>query len=248
MIDWFRSRVVVRPAYPVLPKDHVVYAFGDLHGRSDLLDRALATIDRTEAARRRRVTEVYLGDYVDRGPDSAGVVDRLILRAEFHDTVMLRGNHEQLFRDAMDGEIGLDDWRRVGGLATLASYGGDLPYLAGLADRPFAAALEAMVPPAHRAFLERLVDRHRIGGYFFAHAGIRPGVALDAQSREDLHWIREPFLGDDRDFGAVVVHGHTPILAPEFRANRICIDTGAYATDRLTCLRIDDRGVDVVAV
>lgn len=248
MLQFFRRRNETKsasaPTYPALPEGRVVYAVGDVHGRSELLDRIHHAIDAaSEAAHHAEdVTEVYLGDYVDRGPDSAGVVDRLIARRTARDVVCLRGNHEEMFELFLHGEYAVDKWQTAGGIETLMSYGIDPR---PLADAPAEAWVEAAlrrVPASHHDFLVNLKDSHRIGDYFFAHAGVRPGVALAEQVPEDLLWIRDLFLGDRSDFGAVVVHGHTPTMAPEFRRNRINVDTGAYLTSRLTCLRIDQRG------
>ena len=245
MQSWLARRAPDPPCYPPLPAGRVIYAVGDLHGRADLLDRVHAAIDRRQAGRDETVREIYLGDYVDRGPDSAGVVERLIARAADHHLVALRGNHEEMFEEFLAGRIDVADWRRVGGLETLASYGVDVAALAraGAPSMMWSRAAERRVPDRHRAFLAALRDHWRDpAGWFFAHAGVRPGVALDAQAPDDLLWIRAPFLTDERDFGAVVVHGHTPMGQPEFRPNRINLDTGAYLTDQLTCLRIDHDG------
>ena len=248
MLQFFRRRNERKsdtaPTYPALPEGRVVYAVGDIHGRSELLERIHDAIDAASAAAHHveDVTEVYLGDYVDRGPDSCGVVERLIARRVGHDVVCLRGNHEEMFEQFLHGEYAVENWQPAGGIETLMSYGIDPR---PLATAPAAAWVEAAlrrVPASHHEFLLGLRDSHRIGDYFFAHAGVRPGTPLADQVPEDLLWIRDLFLGDRSDFGAIVVHGHTPSMSPEFRRNRINIDTGAYLTSRLTCLRIDHRG------
>ena len=230
-----------------LPGGVRVYAVGDVHGRADLLER-LHGLVAEDAARAPAVTMVlvYLGDYVDRGPDSRAVVDALVRRplAGF-DAVHIKGNHEDFLltflEDASVGEI----WLMNGGGATLASYGVEAPAFAyGPAPfEPARAAFAARLPADHLAFLRALAPRHAVGDYLFVHAGVRPGVPLAAQRGADLMWIREPFLDSDDDFGCVVVHGHTPAAEPVVRANRIGIDTGAVFTDRLTCLVLD--GPDV---
>jgi len=252
MINLFRRRTVNRladePAHPVLPEGRVVYAVGDIHGRSDLLDRVHAAIDASARHGAEHVTEIYLGDYVDRGPDSRGVVERLIARRADHDVVCLRGNHEEMFENFLHGELSIEDWQSAGGIETLMSYGVDPRPLAQASNDDWVEAALRQVPAAHHDFVVRLPDSHRVGGYFFAHAGVRPGIALDDQSPDDLLWIRDAFLGDRSDFGAVVVHGHTPTMAAEFRPNRINLDTGAYLTSRLTCLRIDATGPRLVEI
>lgn len=217
----------------------VVYAVGDIHGRADLLDRLLARVREDAAARsERRKVLVFLGDYIDRGPESRRVID--LLAAEDPDgpeRVFLKGNHE----DAMLGflaspEIGFQ-WLGFGGAATLRSYGVD-PHAAHvdggfeLLRRELARAL----PLSHRRFLDRLALCHEEGDYLFVHAGVRPGIPLDRQDPDDLIWIRGAFLESREDFGKTVVHGHSIAPLPELRANRIGIDTGAFATGVLTCL------------
>ena len=227
MLQFFRRRSETRsggdPVYPALPEGRVIYAIGDIHGRSELLDRVFRAIDEAGAVARHTedVTEVYLGDYVDRGPDSYGVVERLIARRLGHDVVCLRGNHEEMFENFLHGDYELERWQAAGGIETLMSYGLDPRPLAQAPNDAWVEAALRRVPASHHQFLTSLVDSHRIAGYFFAHAGIRPGVPLAEQTADDLLWIRDQFLGDRGDFGAVVVHGHTPTMTPEFRHNRI---------------------------
>ena len=225
---------------PAVPDGTVIYAVGDVHGRLDLLEDLQLRIDRDrlefagEAA-----VEVYLGDYFDRGPDSCGVVDRLIARALEREVKLLRGNHEHVIRGLCDDPGDLDMWSTFGGLQTMQSYGVDLWLPADQANmmRMYRDWLDRL-PPAHLAFLDELSNSWSIGDYFFAHAGVRPGVALDQQSEHDLLWIRQEFLRSRRDHGQVIVHGHTPVPVPEFKGNRINIDTGAHASGTLTCLRL----------
>lgn len=236
------------PVYPGLPEGRVVYAVGDIHGRSELLDRVFASIDARNEREHADVTEIYLGDYVDRGPDSFGVVERLIHRRHHRDAICLRGNHEEMFENFLHGEMKIGEWQMTGGVETLMSYGIDPRPLADAPDEAWVEAALRRVPAAHHDFLVSLVDSHRVGDYFFVHAGVRPGIPLASQSPDDLLWIRDAFLGDRRDFGAVVVHGHTPAMEPDFRRNRINLDTGAYLTNRLTCLRIDSTGPKVITI
>ena len=225
----------VRAEPPRVPEGVRVYAVGDIHGRADLLGHlhTRIRIDASDAPERTKVV-VYLGDYVDRGPDSRGVVGALLAEPlPGFRTVALRGNHEELLLEFLTKPETARIWVMNGGDATLRSYGvnpkdGDC---FAVRDR-FAAAL----PDAHATFFAGLPLIHTVGDYFFAHAGIRPGVALDRQSTDDLLWIREEFLDSRADFGKVVVHGHTPRRVPDLNFNRIGIDTGAFATGRLTCL------------
>ena len=248
MFGWAKSKVDRRPVYPRLGDGETAYVVGDIHGRSDLLDRVHGAIETDSTGRSGAIIEIYLGDYVDRGPDSAGVVERLIRRSRSRRLVMLRGNHEVMFEDFLAGLVDPEEWRRVGGFETLLSYGVDVRGLARAPRDRWAAAATAAVPREHRAFLGALADAFPLEGYYFAHAGIRPGVPLSDQDPDDLHWVRDEFLGDTRDHGAIVVHGHTPTMEPEFLLNRINLDTGAYMTSRLTCLVIDGGGPRLLAV
>ena len=220
-----------------------VYAIGDIHGRLDLLLRLHDLIRRdadiSGAARR---VAVYLGDYVDRGPDSYGVVDLLATQPlDGFECVHLKGNHEELMlRFMADGSMARA-WLGNGGGATLKSYGvSTLGILLG--DSGFQrmrAKLDRTIPNTHRAFYSELNLRHIEGDYLFVHAGIRPGVPLADQEVEDLLWIRQEFLNAEDDFGKIVVHGYSITARPEVKANRIGIDTGAFRSDCLTCLVLD---------
>lgn len=226
--------------WPALAAGTRVYAVGDIHGRVDLL-RALrrlilADADRHGAARK---VVVYLGDYVDRGAASRAVLDELITAPlPGFESVHLMGNHEEiLLRFLKDIAVG-PNWLAFGGLETLASYGVDPPVPAtAVAElERVQQAFAARLPAAHHAFLRQLALSHVEGDYFFVHAGVRPGVPLARQNPHDLLWIREAFLLSDEPFEKCVVHGHTIAATPQQRPNRIGIDTGAYATGRLTCL------------
>ncbi len=238
-----------REAGATVPPGTRVYAVGDCHGCLEALRglRGAIVADSTRAdARRpraRRRVVVYLGDYIDRGPDSRGVVDLLIGEplADFV-SVHLMGNHELFMRRFLDGEGSASVWVMNGGDTTLRSYGLDPRRTEpGTGDdaRSLRHALTAAVPAAHRAFLDGLALSHVEGDYFFAHAGIRPGVALAAQEADDLLWIREPFLGSTADHGKVVVHGHSATEEVAVRANRIGIDTGACYGGKLTALVLE---------
>jgi serine/threonine protein phosphatase 1 len=221
-----------------------LYAVGDVHGMDDALAGMHAAIAADLAARPpadHRI--VHLGDYVDRGPDPAKVIDRLAMFEAIDDRVIcLAGNHDLMMRGFLADPAGLGPiWLLNGGGSTLRSYG---VFAAGrsIGERELPALanrLRKALPPHHRAFLDGLRFSARAGDFFFCHAGIRPGVPLDAQSAEDLTWIREPFLLSDRDHGVVVVHGHTPVDEPEVLPNRINIDTGAVFGGRLTVLVLE---------
>ena len=230
--------------HPSLPQGQLIYAVGDIHGRSDLLATLLQDIDDDagrSAAKRRAL--VFLGDYVDRGPDSRGVVDMLLhaLPRGF-DAHFLKGNHEALLTDFLEDPSDLDQWLANGAATTFLSYGVDVSALvrAGAKPESWRRALLVSLPDDHRRFFQHLELAVSYGDYMFVHAGVRPGVALDAQDPHDLVWIRGEFLRSQKDFGKVVVHGHTPRPRAEMLANRIGIDTGAVFTNRLTALRLED--------
>lgn len=228
-----------------VPAGTRIYAVGDIHGRVDLLDKMLARIDENLASSPvKHPILVFIGDYVDRGPDSRKVVDRLIARSKTNEVVCLKGNHEAFMLDFLDDPAALDQWRQFGGLPTLMSYGLTPPSrLESDGYEELAVALRAKMPPGHRSFLDNLRLSFTCGDYFFVHAGVRPGVRLANQKEEDLLWIRDEFLHSKQDFGKVVVHGHTPIERPDVRKNRINIDTGAFATGNLTCLVIEGEEI-----
>lgn len=233
-----------------LGPDDRVYAIGDIHGRLDLLDRLYRLIrqDSDNEPPGRRVV-VHLGDYVDRGPDSRGVIERVITPPlPGFQSVALMGNHDFMMLGFLDrpAEVG-PGWIMNGAGATLASYGVDLPRRLDADEMARAAgALAQALPSSHRAFLDRLVPHYRAGPFLFVHAGIRPGRPIDAQDFADLIWIREEFLDSPADHGAVVVHGHSITREPDFRPNRIGIDTGAYRSGRLTALRVGDGATKIV--
>jgi serine/threonine protein phosphatase 1 len=216
---------------------------GDIHGRLDLLEQLLANIHRDlEARPLDKVLLVFLGDLIDRGPNSCEVVERL--RTYRHPGVrpiFILGNHEEVLLRILGGETELiAKWCWFGGKECLKSYGVDPESLAGLGDEAALAVVRQAIPSTHVEFLRSFVDTCRFGDYLFVHAGVRPGVGLDRQLQSDLRWIREPFLLSDGDHGFVVVHGHTISPAVDERPNRIGIDTGAYRTGTLTALAIED--------
>ncbi len=231
------------PAPAAVPAGRRVYAVGDIHGCLTQLIALHKAIEADLAARPVAAPLlVHIGDYVDRGPDTAGVVERLRHGPPIAGlpTVNLKGNHEQTMIEALAGERAAGtDWLFHGGKPALASYGID-------PDGP-REAWRAAVPEAHLAFLNGLTMMHREGGYLFVHAGIRPGIRLEEQAPEDLLRIRQPFLFTEQNLGAVVVHGHTPVKTPVVRANRIGIDTGAVFGGRLTCLVLEGATLGFLA-
>ena len=218
-----------------------VYAIGDIHGRLDLLDRLLEMIDEDDAVRDPVRTElIFLGDLVDRGPDSVGVIERLMALRETRSVRFLMGNHEEVFLRAVDGDLrALRFLVRIGGRETLLSYGiSDEEYRSVDYDG-LLALLRERVPVAHVAFLSAFENWIEVGDYLFVHAGLRPGVAVEDQKASDLCWIREDFLTHRESFGKMVVHGHSITEDIDERSNRIGIDTGAFASGRLTAIGLE---------
>lgn len=227
---------------PGLPPGYRVYAVGDVHGRDDLLGDLLAQIEADAAGRgRAKLAVVFLGDLIDRGPSSRQVVERLrTYRPSGVRPVFLAGNHEEVLLRILDGEARLiPDWLRFGGAECLASYGVDAANLRRMQPTQAIETVRSAIPASHGEFLRGFDDTFRAGSYLFVHAGIRPGIPLEQQSRADLRWIREPFLTDGSEHGFTVIHGHTIREQVEERANRIGIDTGAYRTGVLTALGLE---------
>jgi serine/threonine protein phosphatase 1 len=227
---------------PRLPNGYRLYAIGDVHGRDDLLADLLARIQADSDERPdTKLIIVFLGDLIDRGPNSAEVVERLRThRPKGARMIFLAGNHEEVLLRILDGEKGLvPDWLRFGGAECLHSYGVDPRELRRMSPEGAIEAIRAAIPSAHAEFLRSFDDTFRAGDYLFVHAGIRPGIPLGEQVRSDLRWIREPFLGDQAEHGFVVVHGHTVRENIEERGNRIGIDTGAYRFGVLTALGLE---------
>jgi serine/threonine protein phosphatase 1 len=228
---------------PAVPEGTRVYAVGDIHGRADLLHRIHDLIgdDAASAASLRKVV-VYLGDYVDRGPQSFDVVDHLITHPlDGFETVHLKGNHEEfLIRFVKDGAMGTA-WMMNGGSATLVSYGVSAfnLFLGKPGLKRAQKRLAGSIPPNHLDFFHGLRLTHVEGDYLFVHAGLRPGVAIADQKEGDMIWIRDDFLDADTGFDKMVVHGHSIESEPDIQAYRIGIDTGAYRSGRLTCLVLE---------
>ncbi|BBU63229.1 metallophosphoesterase [Methylosinus sp. C49] len=226
---------------PRIPDGIKLYVIGDVHGRDDLPDTLCRSIEKDLAGTPlERTSIVFLGDYIDRGPRSAEVVERIVSGATPAPVMALRGNHEAILLQFLEDENVLDSWRRYGAMEALLSYGVDLKEV--LRGRDFDVArieLRDKLPPAHLRFCEDTKLSWSLGDYFFCHAGCRPNVPLARQQEGDLLWIREEFLGFSGPWDKVIVHGHTPAPAPEELPHRINLDTGAYATGRLTCLVLE---------
>ncbi|MFD1787007.1 metallophosphoesterase [Sphingomonas floccifaciens] len=231
-----------------------LYAVGDVHGCYDLFRALLQEISRDAGARSPDAVPLIIlcGDYIDRGPDSAKVMSAIVwlLRSTAVDVRALEGNHEAILRLFLDDPAGHGDWLRFGGRETLESYGVTVPADAELSAATLVTLRDALLdamPLSHDLVLRGLEPYVQLGDYLFVHAGVRPGVPLDRQVRDDLLWIREDFLDDAAPADAIVVHGHTweddlPVLLP----HRLGIDTGAYETGVLTAVRIDNGQVDVI--
>jgi len=217
------------------------YVIGDIHGRLDLLDSMIELIARdVEHGEADHYLTVTLGDYVDRGLNSSGVLDRLASNPFPTPYVALKGNHELMLEQFLEDPSTAEDWLRLGGLETLHSYGIPVDRVKiGMGFDRAGEMLHASIPRKHLDFLSSLKVSLHLGKFFLCHAGVRPGVPLDRQKDEDLLWIRADFLDSGVDFGKIVVHGHTPCEWPQELPTRINIDTGAYFTGRLTCVVLD---------
>ncbi len=226
-----------------VPDNTVVYVIGDIHGCPWLLEEILewVGIHAADHAQARKLI-VLLGDVIDRGPDSRGVIDLLLEGPpEGFELICLRGNHEGMMLQAMDSGTGSMVWMDNGGRLTLESYGVDSDPFFNLPSPEFVkTSLLAAVPPSHQHFLENTLLCHREGDYLFVHAGVRPGVDIEHQTPEDMMWIRREFTESTEELGVMVVHGHTVTAEPSERRNAIGLDTGAVMTGRLSCLALWD--------
>ena len=243
----FRSRTTPAPrGATIVPEGTVVWAVGDIHGRLDLLkplvDAIFADLQASDATRR---MVIFLGDYIDRGPDSRGVLQLLdgLSTVQGVEWRFLKGNHEQAMMSFLDDATAGAKWCEYGGDRALLSYGLRMPDLAHRTEawERVAADLRHKLTARELAFLENLELSVSVGGYFFAHAGARPGVPLDKQSSADLLWIRNAFLDSKMTFEQVVVHGHTPTTDVHADERRIGIDTKAYDSGVLSALRLAGR-------
>lgn len=233
---------------PAIPAGERIYAVGDVHGRADLLAALRDAIEADDAARGpARTTVILLGDLIDRGPDSAGVIALARAWQAARTVRCLTGNHEEMFLQSLGDVEVLRHFLRYGGKETVLSYPVDPREYTRAELAETQALMHAAIPAADIAFIRAFEDRIAIGDYLFVHAGIRPDVPLDEQAVSDLRWIRQPFIDHPAEFGAVVVHGHTIFDVPDIRHNRIGIDTGAYASGRLTALGLEGQARWLIA-
>ena len=229
---------------PAVPQGRRYYVIGDIHGRADLLRRLHGQIaaDAADAPEATRCAIVYLGDYIDRGPDSRGVIDLILANPlPSFDRIHLKGNHEDALLRFLEDESRGAGWLAIGGQATLLSYGVKFPKDLSREEelQHIWLDLRLRMPLEHLEFFSNLAIKHEAGDYFFVHAGVKPGTPLSQQSPRDLMWIREDFLKSRQRHGKIVVHGHSPRERPDVQDNRIGIDTTAYATNVLTCLVLE---------
>lgn len=244
MFSRFRQRFKGTQPAPAatLPAGQRVYAVGDIHGRSDLLAALISAIEHDDAQRKvADTTVILLGDLIDRGPDSAGVIRLARAWQQSRPVRILMGNHEEMLLDALRRIEVLRHFLRFGGRETLLSYPIDPAEYARAELEELILMANAVIPAEDLAFIRSFEDQIELGDYLFVHAGIRPGVPLAEQKTSDLRWIREPFIDHELPFGPLVVHGHTITEAVDIRANRIGIDTGAYRSGRLTALGLEGR-------
>lgn len=239
------------PKAAFTPAGKRAYAIGDIHGRLDLLEKLLARIEEDVSKRPAKQTHlVFLGDLIDRGPQSKGVIELLIdyrpadLKCHF-----LMGNHEDALLRALRGERKqLREWLYHGGDTTAESYGVDIAYVQTLGEDALEHALLSAIPDSHIRFMSGFLDSVEFGDYLMVHAGIRPGLSISEQSSTDMRWIRREFLDSEADHGKVIVHGHTVEDEIVRRPNRIGLDTGAYKTGILSAVRLEDERVDMIQV
>jgi serine/threonine protein phosphatase 1 len=243
LAKFFRSTPAGPPSAAV-PSGTRVYAIGDVHGRLDLLqDLHMQIRDHAREYPIGRAVVVHIGDYIDRGYQSRQTIDYLLDSPLVgFDMVNLLGNHERTLLEFLDDISVGPGWLRYGGRETLFSY--DIEWDRDLAGGEecllrIQSALRRKLPEQHRRFFSGLPLTHEEGDYLFVHAGVRPGIPLERQAPDDLLWIRDEFLTSTADHGKVVVHGHSISEAPVLRPNRVGIDTGAFATGRLTCLVLE---------
>ena len=239
MLNFLRRRPQPRTTLSSVGDDVRVYAIGDIHGRLDLFDRLMAMIDQDDANRPPLPRQlILLGDLIDRGPQSAQMVDRAMTLAQSAENVrFLKGNHEELFVAAACGSAQhAGFFRRIGGVETLASYGLAASECMAMDDDALAQWMLAHVPRDHVDFVDQFEDMLAVGDYLFVHAGVRPRVRLEAQRPADLHWIRGEFLTDGGDHGRMIVHGHSITDEVDEQSNRIGIDTGAWRSGKLSAI------------
>ncbi len=238
------------PPTPRMEEGVRVYAIGDVHGRLDLVLELREMIEADLCAHPvERSIELFLGDYIDRGPSSREVLDHLISsRPVCSERICLKGNHEQTLLEFLEDPDRLKHWARYGGMEMMRSYGvSEGTPMTSAACKGIHKQFAAAFPDWHLAFCRDLPTAVSFGDYFFAHAGVRPGIPLAEQDDRDLMWIRDEFLSSSKYHGKLIVHGHTPTKQPEVHSNRINIDTGAFASGILTCLVLEDEGQGLIA-
>ncbi len=244
-----------QPAAATFPDGRVGFAVGDIHGRSDLLHDLLMLLEERAGDEQRAggpPMVIFLGDYVDRGPDSPGVLDLLLSgRPASYERRYLKGNHEQYMLAFLEAPLENRAWVVQGGAETLISYGVQPPAPRGASEEEWRAAAEALraaIPPAQLEFLQGLERYVALGDYAFVHAGVDAARSLEEQADEDLFWSRERFIASKRPFSHRIVHGHTPVEKPYADSRRIAVDTGAYASGTLTAARFEGAEVSFVSV
>lgn len=223
-----------------VPPGHRIYAVGDVHGQLDLLDALLATIEADESQREpAETTLIFLGDMVDRGPESAAVIARARALAEQRNTQFLMGNHEEMMLASLYDTDALREFLKFGGRETVLSYGISLEDYTNSNLDDLQKMMHEIIPHEDIHFIEGFLDSITIGDYFFVHAGIRPGISLIDQDARDLRWIRRPFLDHRGLHPKCVVHGHNITQDLDMQPNRIGIDTGAFKSGCLTALGLE---------
>lgn len=255
LLDKFFAQKSVNenPVLARLPEGLALFVIGDIHGRLDLLNNLLKKIDNISSDKDTKLLFIFVGDYVDRGPDSKGVIDRLLALAEGQndqrEVVFLRGNHEQVFLDVLNGDFqSFQPWLTFGGLQTLTSYE---VFLRKIPTKPddfeaIGEQLHEKIPDSHRQFLENTRIDYFLGDYYFVHAGVDPDKELMDQVIEDKLWIKDRFTESRRCYEKKIVHGHTVEDEPVNAPNRIGVDTGAYASDILTAAHLRDDQVEFI--
>lgn len=225
------------------------YAIGDIHGCLLEMQSLLQKIKRDNDYRGEAPTYlIFLGDLIDRGPHSKGVIELLMdFPYRFAEPMFIMGNHEEMMvHGLMNDPLVLPDWLKYGGYACAESYGVSKQQLVGRDPRDMQYILRAAIPRPHVEFLASFLDYVKFGDFLFTHAGIRPGVPLKQQNSRELRWIRDPFLTYNGDHGMMVVHGHTVTEFVEMKKNRIGLDTGAYLTGRLSAICVEDESVAIL--
>jgi len=246
MLQALRRLLGAGPDNPHVVRAHIaadwpaaIYAIGDVHGCLNQMRGLEAKIVEDGRSLSGEKWLVYLGDYIDRGPDSAGVIDRLISPApDGIRRICLAGNHEVMALNFLKDPRPGSDWLDFGGQECLQSYGLSAATLTGRSSRSRMAMIESHIPREHISFLEQLPLTLSVPGYVFVHAGLRPGIPLLQQHEDDLLWIRDDFFDAPPHNGLTIVHGHTPAIEPVIAPGRICVDTGAFATGKLTAIRL----------